>query len=116
MGEAELQAVEDRYPDLEYEDFDAAYAEAEAEERPYGFKYGGEKFIADLNPDAGALLTWMRHGSQIEAIPQLLLCFLVEEDVERILKMRGNKWAKAEGLIERLAKEMTGGEEGKPQG
>ena len=45
----------------------------------------------------------------------MTFCFLSEEDVEKILTMRGNKWAKAEGLIERLAREMTG-EEGKPQG
>lgn len=114
VDEAQLEAV----PELEYEDFDAAYAESEAETRPFGFIYGGEKFVADLNPDAGALLTWMRHGSKIESIPQMLLCFLNEEDVDRILSMRGNKWAKAEGLLERLAKEMSGGDEGKaePQG
>jgi len=97
--------------DMEFEDFDAAYAEAESEVRPYGFIYGGKKFVADLNPDAGALLTWMKHGSAVEAIPQLLLCFLDQDDVDIILEKGRGKWAKAEGLIERLLKSMTGGDE-----
>ena len=68
-----------------FKDFDAVVREVE--DRPVGFKLGGEDWEANLNINAGAMLKWMRSGSRIESIPALLTTLLGEEQYETFEEM-----------------------------
>ena len=112
MGVEPLEVVADSEtenatvtPEVVY-DFDQAVAEVD--EQFFAFKYGGEDFRATLSPDAGDILKWMEHGSRVEAVPQLLRCFLSEEDYQRMISLKGNKWPKMEALVNKLATELGG--------
>lgn len=65
-----------------FKDFDAVVREVE--DRPVGFKLGGEQFTAQMNMNAGSMLRWMRSGSRIESIPNLLSSLLGDDEYERL--------------------------------
>lgn len=60
-----------------FKDFDAT--EREVDDRTVPFKLGGRTWDANLSPNAGRLLRWMRQGSKVEAIPGLLEAVLGDD-------------------------------------
>ena len=66
----------------EFKDFDAV--EYEVFDKKEYFLYEGTYFEADLNVEAGKVLRWMRMGQTIEAVPEMLVLFIGEEQFDAI--------------------------------
>jgi hypothetical protein len=90
-----------------FKDFDAVVREVE--DRPVGFRVGGEDFTANLNTNAGAMLKWMRSGSRIESIPTMLIALMSEAQYERmedVLIKKNIPYETLEEVILWLAEQM----------
>ena len=91
-----------------FKDFDAVERE-EVTSQPVEFQLAGERWSANLNVNAGYMLRWMRSGSRVEAIPQLLIALLGEKQYEKLeeaLIESGYPMAVMEEVILWLAEQM----------
>jgi len=89
----------------EFKDFDAV--EYEVFDKKEYFLYEGEYFEADLNVEAGKVLRWMRMGQTIEAVPEMLVLFVGEEQFEAICD-KGAQWPKLQAVVKWLAEKLGG--------
>ncbi|RKZ96520.1 MAG: hypothetical protein DRI97_11615 [Bacteroidetes bacterium] len=90
-----------------FKDFDAA-ADEEEEIRLATFVYGGETFEdVNLNVHAGKMLLWMRGGQSIEAVPEMLVLFLGEDEFLRLCEIDVD-WSRLQNLVKWLASELGG--------
>lgn len=86
-----------------FKDFDAAAAERPKKKaRIAKFVYGGETFEVDLNVHAGKMLTWMRGGQSLDAVPEMLVMFLGEDRFNELVKLDVD-WEELQEVIEWLA-------------
>lgn len=92
--------------EIVFYDFDAAMGELE--ERPFGFTYGGENYVVDLNVDAGKMLLFMENAVSLTSIPTLLRVFLDDEQFAAIAGA-GEPFQKLELLVTKFAEELGSG-------
>lgn len=69
--------------DTPFKDFDAAVREVR--KVPVEFTVSNERFVANMNLNAGDTLEWMEHGAELSSTPRLLQMVL-KDDYDRLKK------------------------------
>lgn len=107
IEEIAAKVVEVAEAAMEFYDFDAAMGEIE--KRPFGFTYGAENYVVDMNVDAGKMLLFMEESGSLKSIPILLQCFLSDEQYQAIKDTKGVPFQEMELLISKFAEELGSG-------